>query len=148
MVYTDYHLVVRVQFTWELVVMRFHVLQHKVISICDDESVSEDFNYSPNMEILGSVKLWTIWCTSRFGYSGSLQEFPPNDARIFHRWLVDGDHFIREAVGDYESAAFVLRTSGFLETSMVTVLMKTRIKKHMAISTVLITGAPGGLAFW
>ena len=74
--------------------MLFHEFENKDIGIRDDESMPEDVDDGPDVEVLGTIELRLFWGTPWFRYTSSLEKFPTYDSRVLLRWLEYCNHVV------------------------------------------------------
>ncbi len=61
-------------FRRELVSSSFHVLEHILVSICDDKFMFEHMNGGPNSKVSRGIEVWVICGASRLCHFCTLQE--------------------------------------------------------------------------
>ena len=86
----------------------FQVVQDENIGIFDLESPVEHVDNVSNRQILGSVELWFINVTSRFGDPGTHEELTSEASSVASRHFVNHEGVRSKAEVDYELAVCVL----------------------------------------
>ena len=92
-----------------------HIRQYIGIGVGDEEPVREHMDDGSNEEVSGSVELGSIRRTAGLGCPCALQELSSDAAGVPNWRFVDGDHVIRQTVGDDELTALVLRLGRVLQ---------------------------------
>ena len=124
--------------------MLFHVRQDVRVGVGDEEAMSEDVDYCSDAEVLRTVKLRLFRRAARLGNAGLLQEFAADHSGVLDLRFEDGDHVVRQPIGNDESATFVEWIRRVLQRAYKQACEIPSVQYHYTLSQMITIGGGAG----